>query len=71
MQILSQLMESLRSLAPRTVYDIGQILKSMADEFLVHISQDGDYIEGLHPVRSRHIVEYLHEYYPLEVGDGD
>lgn len=56
----------LRSLAPRTVYDIGQILKSMADEFLVHISRDGDYIEGLHPVRSRHIVEYLHEYYPLE-----
>lgn len=39
----------LRSLAPRTVYDIGQILKSMADEFLVHISRDGDYIEGLHP----------------------
>lgn len=38
----------------------------MADEFLVHISRDGDYIEGLHPVRSRHIVEYLHEYYPLE-----
>lgn len=56
----------LRSLAPRTFYDIGQILKSMTDEFLVHISQDGDYIEGLHPVRSRHIVEYLHEYYPLE-----
>ena len=38
----------------------------MADEFLVHISRDGYYIEGLHPVRSRHIVEYLHEYYPLE-----
>lgn len=55
----------LRILSPKTEHDIGELLKSMADEFLVHVSQDGDYVEGLHPVRSQHIVNRLHEYYPL------
>lgn len=41
-------------------------MKSMSDEFLVHVSEDGDYIEGLHPVRSQHIVNRLHECYLLE-----
>lgn len=38
----------------------------MSDEFLVQISEDNKYIVGLHPVRSYHIVNYLHEYYPIE-----
>ena len=46
--------------------DIGEVLKSLADEFLVHISLEGDYIEGLHPVRSQHIVSRLHEYVSLD-----
>ena len=55
----------LKILSPQTECDIGELLKSMTDEFLVHVSQDGDYVEGLHPVRSQHIVNRLHEYYPL------
>jgi len=46
--------------------DISEALKSLADEFLVHISSEGDYIEGLHPVRSQHIVNRLHEYIQLD-----
>lgn len=46
--------------------DIDEVLKSLADEFLVHISSEGDYIEGLHPVRSQHIVSRLHEYVSLD-----
>lgn len=46
--------------------DIGEVQKSLADEFLVHISSEGDYIEGLHPVRSQHIVSRLHEYVSLD-----
>jgi hypothetical protein len=56
----------LQDLSGKSSCDVGEILKSMADEFLVHVSKDGDYVEGLHPVRSQHIVNRLHEYYPLE-----
>lgn len=49
----------LRELSKNISYDIGEILKSMSDEFLVHVSEDGDYIEGLHPVRSQHIVNEI------------
>ena len=54
------------NLTVKTDLDIGEVLKSLADEFLVHISSDGDYIEGLHPVRSQHIINRLHEYIPLD-----
>lgn len=56
----------INELAQNVGYDIGELLKSMVDEFLVQVSQEGDFIEGLHPVRSKHIVERLHEYYPLD-----
>lgn len=56
----------IRDLATKTDSDIGEVLKSLADEFLVHISSEGDYIEGLHPVRSQHIVNRLHEYVLLD-----
>lgn len=55
----------IRSLSAVPDADVGEVLKSLADEFLVHISSEGDYIEGLHPVRSRHIVNHLHEYIAL------
>ena len=53
-------------LTAKTDLDIGEILTSLADEFLVHISSEGDFIEGLHPVRSQHIVNRLHEYISLD-----
>lgn len=56
----------IRDLTVKTDSDIGEVLKSLADEFLVHISSEGDYIEGLHPVRSQHIVNRLHEYITLD-----
>ena len=56
----------IRGLSAAPDSDIGEALKSLADEFLVHISSEGDYIEGLHPVRSQHIVNRLHEYIPLD-----
>lgn len=56
----------IRDLVAKTDLDIGEVLKSLADEFLVHISSEGDYIEGLHPVRSQHIVNRLHEYIALD-----
>ena len=56
----------IRGLSAAPDPDIGEALKSLADEFLVHISSEGDYIEGLHPVRSQHIVNRLHEYIPLD-----
>lgn len=56
----------IRDLTVKTDLDIGEILKSLADEFLVHISSEGDYIEGLHPVRSQHIINRLHEYVSLD-----
>ncbi|MDE6055060.1 MAG: hypothetical protein K2G55_15180 [Lachnospiraceae bacterium] len=57
--------ELLQRMTIKAGCDIGELLKSMEDEFLVHVSLDGDYIEGLHPVRSQHIVDRLHEYYSL------
>lgn len=56
----------IRGLSATPDSDIGEVLKSLADEFLVHISSGGDYIEGLHPVRSQHIVNRLHEYIALD-----
>lgn len=55
----------INSLTTNTEADMGEVLKSMSEEFLVHISTDGDYIEGLHPVRSQHIVKRLHEFKSL------
>ncbi len=56
----------IRDLVAKSDFDIGEVFKSLTDEFLLHISKDGDYIEGLHPVRSRHIVSRLHEYISLD-----
>lgn len=47
-------------------YDFNELLKSMEAEFLVHVNDRNGYIEGLHPIRSKHIVDRLHEFYPIE-----
>ena len=46
--------------------DFGELLKGMESEFLVHVNNEIGYIEGLHPIRSMHIVERLHEFISLD-----
>lgn len=46
--------------------DFGELLKSMESEFLVHVNEESRYIEGLHPIRSKHVVERLHEFLPID-----
>ncbi len=50
------------SLLESTTYDYGELLKSIENEFLIHINTTEKYVEGLHPVRSQHIVDKLHEF---------
>lgn len=49
-----------------TETDFGELIKSMESEFLVHINSDGGYIEGLHPVRSKYVVDRLHEFIRID-----
>lgn len=46
--------------------DISELLKSIENEFLIKVDSESKYIEGLHPVRSRHIVTSLHEFYEID-----
>lgn len=54
------------SLTEKTSQDYGELLKSIENEFLIRIDSTEKYIEGLHPVRSQHIVDKLHEFIELE-----
>lgn len=56
----------LMNLSENFSLDFGEILKSLESEFLVQVSDKSGYIEGLHPVRSKHIVDKLHEFLPVE-----
>lgn len=56
----------IRSLTEATSQDYGELLKSIENEFLIRIDSSEKYIEGLHPVRSQHIVDRLHEFVELE-----
>ena len=49
------------NLKQTTTSDIPEIIKSLESEFYIKYSQENIYLEGLHPVRSKHIVERLHE----------
>ncbi|MFI3169583.1 MAG: hypothetical protein R3Y06_06560 [Faecalibacterium sp.] len=49
-----------------TEYDFGEVLKSMENEFLIKVDEREKYIEGMHPVRSQHIVDRLHEFVDVE-----
>ena len=46
--------------------DFGELLKSMESEFLVHVNAERGYIEGLHPIRSKHVFDRLHEFLPVD-----
>ena len=53
------------SISETTHRDYGQLLKSIENEFLICVNKTEKYVEGLHPVRSRHIVDRLHEFVNL------
>ena len=55
------------SLVEKTGSDYGELLKSIENEFLIRVDSKEKYVEGLHPVRSQHIVDKLHEY--IEIND--
>ncbi len=52
--------------AEETAEDYGELLKSMESEFLIHVNTEGGYIEGLHPIRSKHIIDNLHALIPID-----
>ncbi len=51
---------------PKISCDISELLKSIENEFLIKVDSASKYIEGLHPVRSKHIVTSLHEFYEID-----
>ena len=55
------------SLLETTTCDYGELLKSIEYEFLIRVDTTERYVEGLHPVRSQHIVDKLHEF--TEIND--
>jgi len=55
------------SLVEKTGSDYGELLKSIENEFLIRVDAKEKYVEGLHPVRSQHIVDKLHEF--IEIND--
>lgn len=46
--------------------DFGELLKSMESEFFVHVNAESGYVEGLHSIRSKHVVDRLHEFLPVD-----
>lgn len=55
-------MKLIENLEEPSSSDYGELLKSVENEFLISINDKEKYVEGLHPVRSMHIVEKLHEF---------
>ncbi|MHB8277407.1 MAG: P-loop NTPase [Candidatus Humimicrobiaceae bacterium] len=45
--------------------DINEIIRSIENEYFIKIKDENIYIEGLHPVRSQHLVDNLHLYQPI------
>ena len=62
-----QVNQLIASLVGTTTEDYGELLRSMEREFFIHVDSTRRYIGGLHPVRSQHVVDILHEY--LDIGD--
>lgn len=56
----------INSLTEKSCQDYGELLKSIENEFLIRIDNSEKYIEGLHPVRSQHILDKLHEFIEVE-----
>jgi hypothetical protein len=47
------------------VGDRGECLKSLQEEYYIQV-EDREYVEGLHPIRSEHIANLLHQTLPLQ-----
>lgn len=45
--------------------DLNEIMKSIENEYLIKFNEDINFVEGLHPVRSKYILDSLHDYYPI------
>lgn len=58
-------MKLIHNLEEPTSSDYGEIFKSVENEFLISINKKEKFVEGLHPVRSMHIVKRLHEFYAI------
>lgn len=50
------------SLSETSSSDYSEVLKSIENEFLIRVNSTEKYVEGLHPVRSQHIIDKLHEF---------
>lgn len=46
--------------------DLNEIMISIENEYFVRLEKSKDYVEGLHPVRSKYISNILHKYYPIQ-----
>lgn len=52
----------------KTLYqgiDLNEVMISIEKEYFIKLNESIEYIEGLHPVRSKYLFERLHEYYPV------
>ena len=46
--------------------DRGQLYKTLQNEYFLQVDEKNKYIEGLHPVRSQHIIDILHQFVSIE-----
>jgi len=46
--------------------DRGELYKMLNKEYYIQINENKKYIEGLHPVRSQHLIAILHEFVSVE-----
>jgi hypothetical protein len=46
-------------------FDLNSILERIENEFFIKVNDEYQYLEGLHPVRSKHISDYLHKFCPI------
>nr|WP_312216609.1 hypothetical protein [Clostridioides sp.] len=60
----NKLFDLLRETYPSV--ELNEIIKSIANEYFIGIDNSFEYIEGLHPVRSQHIVDNLHKYHSID-----
>jgi len=42
--------------------DRGELYKMLNNEYFIQVDENKKYIEGLHPVRSQHLIDILHEF---------
>ncbi|MGG3119193.1 hypothetical protein ABEP18_01180 [Priestia megaterium] len=48
-------------------YDINESIRSIESEFFIKANINSKYIEGLHPIRSQHVVDILHSHIPVSL----